>query len=174
MYPQGQHHPGYVPPQPPQYDQPPGPVYQDAPPVYEDAHHLPQPQGNIELQQYGQPMPNSNSGYVSSPYSPYSHPANFQPTVHPAIPIVATPVVNVQPVTTLNSPPNNTKGYICRSCNKQTPVQNARRYPSIWAWLCCVIMVFVFWPCACLPFCIPACYKVSRGRCAHCNARLDP
>ena len=45
---------------------------------------------------------------------------------------------------------------VCPNC-RQAVVTNVIVEPGTTAWLCCCVLAFVFWPLACLPFCLPSC-----------------
>uniref|UniRef100_A0A7S2TJN4 LITAF domain-containing protein n=1 Tax=Lotharella oceanica TaxID=641309 RepID=A0A7S2TJN4_9EUKA len=93
--------------------------------------------------------------------------AHAEPVAQPIAVVTAEPVV-------VGQQPQPQQGH-----QQQGQVPNCVRcgrpfYPmeeketSILQWGCCCLLVFVFWPCACVPFCIPDCYDTA-VKCRSCG-----
>ena len=56
---------------------------------------------------------------------------------------------------------------VCPNC-RATVSTNVNSEPGAQTWFCFCILLFLFWPAACLPFCIPSCQDVTHS-CPACG-----
>mmetsp|Transcript_32646 Transcript_32646/g.32356 ORF Transcript_32646/g.32356 Transcript_32646/m.32356 type:complete len:211 (+) Transcript_32646:9-641(+) len=131
---------------------------------------------------YGQPGMNQ-PGYPNNPnvnFNPNQNP-NFNPNPNPNFNPNPTPIIIIQegqgqgqgrqaPPVQTTSWGNTPQQAYCPTCNKNV-LTIIRNQPGAMTWIFCLIIFCVFWPCSCLPFCMPQCMDVIH-RCPNCFALL--
>ncbi|CAG9317265.1 unnamed protein product [Blepharisma stoltei] len=119
---------------------------------------------------YGQPGMNQPN-YPAGQGLPNPNP-NFAPNPQPVIIIQAGEGQGNQAqvphqVTHWGNAPQQA---FCPTCNRNV-LTVIRNQPGAMTWILCLVIFCVFWPCSCLPFCMPQCMDVIH-RCPTCFALL--
>eukprot|EP00954_Amorphochlora_amoebiformis_P025195 1371494-Amorphochlora_amoeboformis.AAC.1 len=80
-------------------------------------------------------------------------------------------VVTAQPTATAYPVVPSGPG-VCPYCHKRTNIVGQTVIPSPLAYICCCVLLFVFWPICWVPFLCPACQLRSGGQCNQCGRVL--
>ncbi|XP_031559108.1 cell death-inducing p53-target protein 1 homolog [Actinia tenebrosa] len=140
-----------------------------APPPYPgDPQKNPYPpqQPGYPPQQAGYPP--QQPGYPQQGYPPSQpYPAHHQQSHN------TTTIIQTQPTTTVITPAffgETPVAMMCPHC--QASIVTATEYvPGSLAWIICVVLFFVFWPCCWLPFVIDGCKDVLHS-CPNCRRQV--